>query len=263
MTRMLRVMTIPVILSLGGCGDLFGPDVDGRLRGLDGQIIFLIREIHGFEFDVVGEPQMALYLLTDRTYPCRGYTIEGDVGVAGSVITVRLDGIREPALCFEQSQPAEGRQVLDVGPGTWTLRFTHEDRASEYTLTIDDEAIAVAGDESGLAVPDFPLFWRYPVDSFALACDRAGGYPDICAELNDSVAATPGVAPFEFGAEGGIPYPVSFANSQVSWLVTYFTYADPEAWDSARTRGAAVFSRFQGMRYYLVDWRNEHAGSWP
>lgn len=258
-----RALPLAAVLLLGGCNDLFGPDVSGRLLGVDGELIFLIREVHGFDFDEEGDPQMALYLTTARTYGCRGHAIETDVEVGADAITVRVLGVREPDLCFSEREPATFRQLLDVGPGTWSLHFEAGARADEYTLVIDDAAIDVAGPVGALAVPAFRRFWRYPPMSFALGCDRAGGFVGICGELVDSVATTPGIDTLVFEAGGGIPYPVSFNDVQYSWEVTYYTYADTVAWADARIRAAMVRSRYTALRYYLLGWRNDHHGTWP
>ena len=260
--KLLRLLPLLLLPLTAGCSDLFGPDVDGRLKGLDGQIRFLVREIHGFEFDEVGDPQIALYMVTERTYGCRGHVIEGTVDVEGSLVVVDIAGIREPTVCFQTTEPAEVRGFLGIDAGTWTFRFVHGDRVSEYTVVIGEDAIDITGEDDDVAIPDYARFWRYPVNSFALGCDRAGGFPEICAELGDSILATPGVAAYAFG-EGGIPYPVSYTDVQFSWLVTYFTYVDRDAWIDARGRAADFYGRFPGLRYYVLDWRNEQGGSWP
>lgn len=263
MTRLRSVLLLAPALLLPGCDDLFGPDVSGRLLDLDGQVDFLVREIHGFGFTDVGEPEMALYMATDELYPCRGFRLEAEITLSADLVTVDIAGVREPHLCFRETLPADFRRAIAIDEGEWTFRFVYRDRVQEFSVTIDTAAIQIAGADGALATPVYDLFWRYPPRSFAVGCDHAGGFAEPCTELVDSVEATPGVEPFVFGPEGGIPYPVSYDDAIYNWRVSYFISADDAAWAAARSRAADVHALYTGMRYYLLDWRNEISGSGP
>lgn len=265
LTKAMATILIAVCALLNAQCDVFEASDGGVVDPLDSRIGFWIGETYP-EYDYVGEPSLVLFMTTEKEYPCCNYSIANMVVRGTDMIVVELLGIHKPSMCLTAIGPATSRSKLSLTPGKYTLYFSHDEGVDEFSVTLTDSSISVAGDTSRYTVPSKPLVWRYPPRSFAYLCGTRTEESWICSEFLDSLLVAGLYEEYHFPDSGYIPYPGSSAGHYYDMPAMYFRYENEVDFEEA----GAILERYaktttylhSGVGLSLISWRNKGYYSW-
>jgi hypothetical protein len=164
-------------------------------------MMFEVMETH----DHVGQPpRLAIRIATEKPYSCL-LTLSFHVQLTAGHVTVNDFTVPSGGDCADMIGPAVGAQDLDLPAGRYALAVSHRDTTDTYRLDITDTSIAVAG--SGfVSWPSEFRAWRYPPNSFAVACGATDDASWICDDARRMLLLEPGITPVSMPRTGRNPY---------------------------------------------------------
>jgi hypothetical protein len=187
----------------------------------------------------------------------------------GGEILVNIEGVHEPDVFLWALGPAGFGEFLDLEDGRYALEIRYGRARSALWLTVDTASLVLqwqADPGSGLAAPEYSVFWRYPENSFAVICgtmvENAWIFEDFLARLRDAVD----LQEIEFPASGELGYPRASQGHHVDHPSRYFVYESQADFEAAgevlRAYVSEISGQLQGVGIELRNWRNESFKSW-
>ena len=260
--RSRRCLYVTIALLVVAACDRVGPAEPEAERVAPGDLVLAVREIHGFGNTSVGEPEVGLFLNTERVYPCFNYFLDATTDVQERTITVRVSDVIVPVICLAAFGPAMYRTSLPVTDGVYTLRIVNGLATDEFVLEVTAAAVELRRQTASFTRLSLDRAWRYPHQSFATVCNAAEGGEARCEEFRAAVLTAVPLERFEFGEGGEVPYPQSFSNHGQDWRAEYYRYAAEEDFAGVGAVVQSFAARYPGVWLYVVNWRNEAYRSW-
>ena len=125
-----------------------------------GPLTFEVREVDYFGPPGAG-PQIALFLATEKQYPCMNYNLESTLGIQADNVHVDISGrVTIGEICLTAIGPAQFRAVLPIAAGTYVLEFTRASLTDRYTLIVTDTAIEIVTRDAHFTRPTANSFPR-------------------------------------------------------------------------------------------------------
>jgi hypothetical protein len=260
--RVLLSLGLVGLLGLAGCSPK-------DIGALEGRVFFSVKESYrGAEEGV--EPSLYLDMETEKIYGCLNYRILFDLvrDIAG--LRVNIEGIEVPDVCLTALGPAWGAAFLELQEGVHSLEFRYgAGQRCVFEVTVENESISIhetSGSGGIFTVPRFTLWWRYPVNSFAVICgttlEASWVFDDFLGRLQAGVD----LVAHEFPPEGEIGYPRAFEGAQVDHPAKYFLFEGEADFSVAgeilREYVRDVIGGMTGVHIWLLNWKNESFRSW-
>ncbi|MBN1425631.1 hypothetical protein JXA88_13835 [Candidatus Fermentibacteria bacterium] len=246
------------ILMLGLSCAIFDTSPGGdALEPIEGRVAFWVGESHSHPGE---EPMPTLFMSTEHVYPCCNYSIACRVSRIGPLLDVEILGALRPEIGLCAIGPAFSMLPVDLTRAVEWIRFTLNGEREEFSVTLTDSSISVAGGQNRFMQLTRSLVWRYPPLSCSYECGTTGETSWICADFLDSLMASGLYRPFQFPDSGQIPYWGTTAGNSYVMPTCYFRYAREEDFDLA----GAMLERYArrainghpGVRLSLLSWRN-------
>lgn len=262
--------TLRVLITLGQVGLLGLAGCSPKdIGALEGRLFFTVKESYRQMAEGV-EPSLYLDMETEKVYPCFNYRILFDLDRGSAGLNVDIQGIEAPGICLTALGLARGDAFLDLQEGVYSLEFRYSPRQrSIYQVSILDESVTVAdllvkGDQ--FTMPRFRVWWRYPVNSFAVICgttaEMAWVFEDFLGRLQTGLE----LVPHEFPPTGEVGFPRAPQGYQVNHPSSYFLYKNATDFSAAgeilREYVRDVVSGMPGVSIWLLNWKNESFRSW-
>ncbi len=150
-----------------------------------------------FGRDSGAEPRLVVSLSTQAQFGCLGNYIDHELWLARDTLYLELHGVTAPSgLCMTEMGPATLSRELPLGNGRFPLLVSYRGSTNHLILDIADTATVVTGLDSALIEADERPRWRFPRNSFYLACsDRGGGF---CDDVRSWLVQQPGISQDSF-----------------------------------------------------------------
>lgn len=242
----------------------------GTLESLDpiaGKILFKVSEGHTQPYCDC-EPEIVLYMETEKIYPCCNFTIKSNIDSKEKKITVTLRGIFRPEICLTALGPARSQNFLNLSEGVYSLVFVNGLLSDNYLLDIKPDKIEV---KSMTPMPNFTepqirIFWRYPRNSFVYLCGTTAETTWIWDDFLSRLRAEIDLQEFRFPGLGENPYPPSPQGYQFNMPARYFIYKTAADFDKAgeilKVYSKTVLPNLSGVGLSLTNWKGKMYASW-
>lgn len=227
---------------------------------LPGRVVFSVGESFA---DRAGRTRLLLQVVTEKKYPCASpvtarRTKQGD--------TITVDQWRySPSriFCEGEDGPAYGEIPLGVDAGRYTIAIRHLGAEDRYRVTITGDAIRVAPLRTPtVSILRDTLAWRFPRNSFAVACGTTEKNAWMCAEVFRMLATSPGITPVEIPAVGLNPFG-NATGDRGNWhneRLRYFR-TDPSNMSRVRRDVQRFYDAYVGPRngysITIIPWTND------
>lgn len=232
---------------------------------IDNDIIF--KFVEGYR-DSTGEcePEIMLYMETDRWYGCCNYSIESEISLLGNEITIKLLGIYMPGVCLTAFGPASSREFFSLPDGIYLINFIHGFSMDKYVLNVSDSCLEIFNRVVTFTRPEFYAYWRYPPNSFVYLCGTKTETSWICQDFLNTLLGEVNLQEFFFLDYGEICYPRSSMGHYYDMPARYFLYESDENFDRAgevlEAYTHAVIDQYSGVGISLWNWKHEEYASW-
>jgi len=266
--RLCLVMAL-VVFTFVACG-IFNPSKND-LYPLEGNITFKFMESYE-KWEEKENPQIMLWLETEKVYPTGSYTLMVDMFIQGKTIDIHIDGIKNWGSGPEIIVPAGWMTFLKVPNGEYNLNFTSRSKFRDsndydsYTVLIDEKSILVKNKSQSFTSPEYSLYWRYPKNSFAYLCGTSLQDSCICDAFIDSLQQVIKIEPFTFPEQGVRPYPSFSSGYFHNSPAQFFKYIKEEdysrAGDFLKHYSQEKLKNYKGFGISLTGWNNVNYLSW-
>jgi len=244
-----------------GCLDSTGLSHED-LERIGGGVSFGIIETYRFHESGIGEPELALFLVTEESYGCVNYSLDLDLEIDEGDVYVALFGVNEPEMCLTAIGPAFAYLPLPELEGDLTLQFSFAGEMDLFQASISQVSIRIDPLNGQFTRRQEELLWRYPPRSFALVCDAEGLGEAACTELEASLLTEMDLSEISFSGEGKNPYPTDAEEAGRDWRASYFQLVGEEDFSDVRQAFCSFVSSHHDLPAYLLSWRNERIRSW-
>lgn len=238
---------------------------ENNLFPLEGRIFFKISEDYK-QYNRENNPEIFLFLETEKIYGCCNYGISTDCDIDGRKIEVDILGINQPEVCLTAIGPAIARIHLPLSNKLYSLKISGDDFTNNYAVIVTDSSISVTGDSTVNTKPEIELFWRYPPNSFVYLYGSTFEDSSLANVFLDTLMQVIDIAEFYFPQYGEIPYPKSSQGHYWDMPARYFYYNSEDDFnkieDILRDFKSIYIQDKQGISITIRNWRNRKFQSW-
>jgi hypothetical protein len=262
----IRRVLVPAFVLTAACDSVTGVHPDASSLG--GGLTIRLHEVrsapgeHAVGTAGAGVPTLVFTAETLGTGTCSDWPWEAET-VSNEVRVVVGDRVpRFDVPCISMAFRASLSVPLPDADGRYELTIEHGSLTDRYVYHVAEEAISISHADARFTRPDFWVFWRYPVRSFAYLCAPEPQHAARCETLGGLIRDTPGTAAFTFPREGEAPYHVPETVDDIPWKAEYFRYDTPEAFERIRAEVRAFRADVVDFRAYVESWRGVRTRSW-
>ncbi|HPC35388.1 MAG TPA: hypothetical protein P5067_02060 [Candidatus Marinimicrobia bacterium] len=238
---------------------------ENNLLPLEGRIFFKISEDYK-QYNRESNPEIFLFMETEKIYGCCNYGIYTDCDIVGKKIVVNILGIDQPGVCLTAIGPAIARIHLPLSNKSYSLKISGDDFTDNYTVVVTDSSISVTGDSTVNTKPEIELFWRYPPNSFVYLYGSTFEDSSLANVFLDTLMQVIDIAEFYFPQNGEIPYPKSSMGHHWDMPARYFYYNSENDFDLIEEVLRVFKNNYikdkVGIGITIKNWRNKQINSW-
>jgi len=205
----------------------------------------------------VTSPVLKLAIKTKEVYGCQNFQLATKQSVRDGIMKVEIVGYYGSGICMTALGPATTSIVLDENVQKISMSLNGE--TDDYSIDINQEKVAINAAKPQFSYFDYPEYYRYPVNSFALICQTPNEDSVICSQFKKVLLDNLSLQVFTFSGLGKIPYPnmaTSYAHPEVSYF-KYQTNRDlSKAGDLLQSFCNSELSDKQGVTLSIIGWNN-------
>ncbi len=212
-------------------------------------------------------PQTKLIMQTDSIYSCVNYGIQTEIEISSSEINIQMGEIKlDGDICLTALGPATSSLFLDLSEGEYVLNIIQKGVTDKYKIMINDSSIITQTIDAEFSKPDFPVFLRYPENSFAYLCGSTIADSSICTEFLDTLSSHLNLKNFSFPDSGKRSFPLASQGHYYDMPAKYFIYISETDFDKAedilKDFTIKNIPKDSGIGISLINWKNKGFYSW-